>query len=169
MLLAGPSSDGPALVDLHAGLREAATGSPLFEAAIALGTRPDLPVQIGHLEPIAADLLGVEGTTLLAVRPDGYIACDPTKTTSARSSATAHWSIPGLPEDWLVLCIRSYNPGMVRLVTVLIVPVILLCVIDWRLLGATVRQHACAGPIGVAACRCSHRINGEKENIGGTQ
>jgi hypothetical protein len=47
--------------------------SLLFEASLALGIRSDLPVQIGHLEPAAADLLGVEGTTLLAVRPDGYI------------------------------------------------------------------------------------------------
>ena len=73
MLLAGPTAHGAALLNLHAALQELTTDSPLFEAAISVGARPDLPVQIGYLEPVAADLLGIEGTTLLAVRPDGYI------------------------------------------------------------------------------------------------
>jgi hypothetical protein len=78
LLVGGPSTPGAALADLHAALEDRATDSPLFEAAIALGTRPDLPVQIGRLEPAAADLLGVQGITLLVVRPDGYIGmrCD---------------------------------------------------------------------------------------------
>jgi 2-polyprenyl-6-methoxyphenol hydroxylase-like FAD-dependent oxidoreductase len=78
MLLAGPSAHGSEVLDLYAKLQELATNSLLFEAAIALGTRPDLPVQIGYLEPVAVDLLGVEGITVLAVRPDGYVGlrCD---------------------------------------------------------------------------------------------
>jgi hypothetical protein len=65
-------------VDLHKNLQEFATDSPLFEAAIALGTHPGLPLQIGRLELAGADRLGVQDTTLLAVRPDGYIGlrCD---------------------------------------------------------------------------------------------
>jgi hypothetical protein len=39
----------------------------------ALGSDKDLPAQIGKIEPGATDLIGVEGITLLAVRPDGYI------------------------------------------------------------------------------------------------
>jgi 2-polyprenyl-6-methoxyphenol hydroxylase-like FAD-dependent oxidoreductase len=73
ILLGGPTAHGPALVELHAALQELTIDSPLFEAAIALTTQPDLPVQIGRLEPVGADRLGVRGTTLLVVRPDGYI------------------------------------------------------------------------------------------------
>jgi len=73
MLIAGPSADGPMFVDLNAALQQLAIDSPLFEAAVALSTRRDLGAPIGYLEPAVADLLGVEGSTLLAVRPDGYI------------------------------------------------------------------------------------------------
>jgi 2-polyprenyl-6-methoxyphenol hydroxylase-like FAD-dependent oxidoreductase len=73
MLLAGPSAHRPTFVDLHAALQELATDSPLFEATIALGTHRDLSAQIGYLEPVTSDLLGIEENTLLAVRPDGYI------------------------------------------------------------------------------------------------
>ncbi|HXJ78240.1 MAG TPA: FAD-dependent monooxygenase, partial [Candidatus Methylomirabilis sp.] len=73
VLLGGSAASGPALVDLLAVLRECATDSPLFEAVVAFGTRPDRPDPIGYLEPAAAALLGVHGTTLLAVRPDGYV------------------------------------------------------------------------------------------------
>lgn len=73
LLLGGPGAEGAALAELHAALQELATNSPLFEAAFALGTRSALPEHIGRLEPAAADLLGVKGITLLAMRPDGYI------------------------------------------------------------------------------------------------
>jgi hypothetical protein len=73
MLLAGPTADRPALVELHTALQDLAADSSLFEAAVALGSHPDLPVQIGQLQPAAADLLGIKGTTLLVVRPDGYV------------------------------------------------------------------------------------------------
>jgi hypothetical protein len=69
----GPSTHGRPLAGLHAALEERATGSPLFEAVVALGTQPDLPAGIGRLEPAGADLLGVQGITLFAVRPDGFI------------------------------------------------------------------------------------------------
>ena len=73
LLLAGPAADGSELESLHAAMQQLATGSPLFEAVVVLGTQADLAVQIGQLEPSAADLLGVEGITLLAMRPDGYV------------------------------------------------------------------------------------------------
>ena len=73
MLLGGPTAHVPALVALHTALQELTTNSPLFEAAIALSTQPDPRNQIGRLEPVGADLLGIKGTTLLVVRPDGYI------------------------------------------------------------------------------------------------
>jgi 2-polyprenyl-6-methoxyphenol hydroxylase-like FAD-dependent oxidoreductase len=73
MLLAGPAAHIPTLIDLHAALQKLATDSPLFETAVALCTHPDLLVQIGHFEPAAAGLLGVEQITLLTLRPDGYV------------------------------------------------------------------------------------------------
>ncbi len=73
MLMAGPAADASAHRDLHTALQPLATDSPLFEAAIALRTGPDVPVPIRQFEPAAANLLGVEGITLLAIRPDGYI------------------------------------------------------------------------------------------------
>jgi 2-polyprenyl-6-methoxyphenol hydroxylase-like FAD-dependent oxidoreductase len=73
MLIGGPTAHGPALVELHTALQELTADSPLFEAAIAFSTQPEPPDQIGRLEPVGAELLGVKGTTLLAVRPDGYI------------------------------------------------------------------------------------------------
>jgi 2-polyprenyl-6-methoxyphenol hydroxylase-like FAD-dependent oxidoreductase len=73
ILLGGPAAHGPALMELHAALQELTVDSPLFDAVIALSTQPDPRNQIGRLEPVGADLLGVKGTTLLAVRPDGYL------------------------------------------------------------------------------------------------
>jgi hypothetical protein len=73
MLLAGPSANASAHADLHAALHQFAANSPLFETAVAPGIRRDLPAQNRYLEPAAADLLGLEGHTLVAVRPDGYI------------------------------------------------------------------------------------------------
>jgi hypothetical protein len=47
--------------------------APLFEAPIALAAQSGLPGHIGQFETSAAQTLGVEGITLLALRRDGYI------------------------------------------------------------------------------------------------
>jgi 2-polyprenyl-6-methoxyphenol hydroxylase-like FAD-dependent oxidoreductase len=73
LLLAGPSAHIPTLVSLHSVLQKLTADSLLFEAAVALGSGTNLPAQIGRFEPGATDLIGLEGITLLAVRPDGYI------------------------------------------------------------------------------------------------
>jgi hypothetical protein len=73
LLLAGPGAHIPTLVDLHGELQKLTAESMLIEEAVVLGSHPDLPDQIGKFEPGAADLLGVEGITLLVVRPDRYI------------------------------------------------------------------------------------------------
>jgi 2-polyprenyl-6-methoxyphenol hydroxylase-like FAD-dependent oxidoreductase len=73
VLLGGPTARGAALANLLIALKELTADPRLFEAVIAFGSRPDLPDEIGHLDPVAADLLGVEDITLFAVRPDGYI------------------------------------------------------------------------------------------------
>jgi len=61
------------MAELLAALQDFVTDESLFETAIAFATRDELADQIGQLEVAAADLLGVEGIVLLAVRPDGYI------------------------------------------------------------------------------------------------
>lgn len=73
LVLAGPDAQGSALLDLQAALQKFVSDAPLFETAIAVGTQRDWPVQIGHFDLAAAKMLGVEGITLLAMRPDGYI------------------------------------------------------------------------------------------------
>jgi hypothetical protein len=61
------------MADLLAALQDFVTDESLFETAIAFATRGERPDQIGMIELAAADLLGVEGIVLLAVRPDGYV------------------------------------------------------------------------------------------------
>jgi hypothetical protein len=58
---------------LHAALQEYVKDSTLFETAIALSANDDVADQIGYLEAAEASRLGIEGSTLLAVRPDGYV------------------------------------------------------------------------------------------------
>ena len=73
ILLTGPAADASEVVDLHAALQRVAAESSVFEAAVGLSSVRDLSAAIGYLEPAAAALLGVQGSMLLAVRPDGYV------------------------------------------------------------------------------------------------
>jgi hypothetical protein len=73
VLLGGATARGVEMAELLAALQDFVTDESLFETAIAFATRDELADQIGQLEVAAADLLGVEGIVLLAVRPDGYI------------------------------------------------------------------------------------------------
>jgi 2-polyprenyl-6-methoxyphenol hydroxylase-like FAD-dependent oxidoreductase len=73
MLLGGPTANPSALLALHAALQKHVRDSPLFETAVALTAGASVPDSIGHLEPAAAAQLGIAGTTLLAIRPDGYV------------------------------------------------------------------------------------------------
>jgi len=41
---------------------------------VALTAGANVPDSIGYLDPTAASQLGMEGSTLLAVRPDGYVS-----------------------------------------------------------------------------------------------
>jgi hypothetical protein len=61
------------LLALYAALQKHVKDSPLFEAAVALTAGANVPDSIGHLEPAAAAQLGIEESTLLAIRPDGYV------------------------------------------------------------------------------------------------
>src|SRR3984957_18384046 len=73
MLLAGPSANAAAFAALYAALQKSAEASPVFEAAVAAGNHRELPAGMTRLDPATAKLLGVDGITLLVVRPDNYI------------------------------------------------------------------------------------------------
>jgi 2-polyprenyl-6-methoxyphenol hydroxylase-like FAD-dependent oxidoreductase len=73
MLLGGPAANPVALSALHAALQEHIKHSTLFEAAVAVTAGAEVPASIGQFDPIAAAQLGMEGSTLLAIRPDGYV------------------------------------------------------------------------------------------------
>jgi hypothetical protein len=73
VLLGGPDSGSAAFADLLGALHEVVAASPVFDAAIALDVRSDPSEGVGHLDAAAVDVLEIEDTTLLAVRPDGYV------------------------------------------------------------------------------------------------
>ncbi len=73
MLLGGPTADPSALLALHAALQKHVNDSPLFEAAVALTAGAKVSDSIGRFEASAAAQLGIDGNTLLAIRPDGYV------------------------------------------------------------------------------------------------
>jgi 2-polyprenyl-6-methoxyphenol hydroxylase-like FAD-dependent oxidoreductase len=73
LLLAGPAADADVLADLHAALQKVAKDSPLFAEAFAIATPAKVPVKVGRIDRSTADQLGIDGITLLAMRPDGYI------------------------------------------------------------------------------------------------
>jgi 2-polyprenyl-6-methoxyphenol hydroxylase-like FAD-dependent oxidoreductase len=73
VLLGGTTANGAELADLLGHLQQHVAGSALFDAAVALDAGPDAPDGIATCDPASADLLGVDGVTLLAVRPDGYV------------------------------------------------------------------------------------------------
>jgi FAD binding domain len=73
ILLGGPTANAETMLNLHAALQKYVENSTLFETAVALSSRANAPEQMGQLDPSDASQLGIARTTLLAVRPDGYV------------------------------------------------------------------------------------------------
>ena len=73
MLLGGPGADPMALSALNGALQEHVKRSAMFEAAVALTAGDCVSDSIGQFDSTAAAKLGMEGSTLLAIRPDGYV------------------------------------------------------------------------------------------------
>jgi 2-polyprenyl-6-methoxyphenol hydroxylase-like FAD-dependent oxidoreductase len=74
MLLAGPAADARAFAELFAALQKRAVASSICEAAVAaVANHREPPPGVTRLDPTTAKLLGVEGLTLFAIRPDHYI------------------------------------------------------------------------------------------------
>jgi 2-polyprenyl-6-methoxyphenol hydroxylase-like FAD-dependent oxidoreductase len=73
LLLSGSNAPGTDVAGLLDAMLDLVASSPLYDAALAFGAARDLPDRFQALEASTAELLGVDGLTLLAVRPDGYI------------------------------------------------------------------------------------------------
>ncbi len=72
LVLGGKAATAQDVLDLTGSLHNAYATSALIDSVIGLSTRSDgLPV--GRIEESVADRLGVEGLTILAVRPDRFI------------------------------------------------------------------------------------------------
>jgi hypothetical protein len=72
LVLGGPGAEPRAVADLAAELESAHADSELVDAVFGLSTEAD-GTEAGRLDPAAAERLGVEAVTLLAVRPDRYV------------------------------------------------------------------------------------------------
>jgi hypothetical protein len=78
ILLGSSSTTDQALTALHANLTQFTGAGSLFESAFAFAAnaaRGDAPAgaAVGRLNGDATELLGIDGITLLAIRPDGYL------------------------------------------------------------------------------------------------
>jgi hypothetical protein len=72
IVLGGDGAEPGAVADLVERL-EAATGdSPLVSGVLGFGTRPG-GTAVGRIGQEVADLLAIDGVTVLAVRPDRYV------------------------------------------------------------------------------------------------
>lgn len=73
LLLLAAGGGGARLGPLLAALREAVAGSNLFEGAVALSAAPEPPPGVGAMPAAVAAELGVDGLTVVAIRPDGHV------------------------------------------------------------------------------------------------
>lgn len=73
LLLGGADADVSEFAQLHDALREFVAGSDIFEATVALTESATAAEHTGRMEANVADQLGIQGVTLLAMRPDGYV------------------------------------------------------------------------------------------------
>jgi hypothetical protein len=72
LLMGGLSVPGESLARLDSSTR-ARSGTFLIEATIVLTARSDDQDSYARLAPAAADQLGIDGATLLVIRPDGHV------------------------------------------------------------------------------------------------
>ena len=72
LLIGGLSVPGESLAQLESAI-QARSGTFLIEATIVLMARSDDQNSYARLAPAAADQLGIGGTTLLVIRPDGHV------------------------------------------------------------------------------------------------
>jgi hypothetical protein len=73
LLVAGEGIVGAELVELDAAVRGVAAEGELFEAVLTFALQSDPADDIGEIGQVEAGQLDVDGITLFAVRPDGYV------------------------------------------------------------------------------------------------
>jgi 2-polyprenyl-6-methoxyphenol hydroxylase-like FAD-dependent oxidoreductase len=73
VLLAGPTATARHLAALVDGARVRVAGSPRLDAVVAFATGDERRDDVGRIDADATERLGVNGVTLLALRPDGYV------------------------------------------------------------------------------------------------
>ena len=72
LLVGGSSTRNEELADLHASTT-AASEPPIVEAVVVAAAQGDTRDSWVTIDPSTAELLGIDGITLLVVRPDGYV------------------------------------------------------------------------------------------------
>jgi hypothetical protein len=72
MVLGGPAADPGTVAKLVERLDAAHRNSPVVEAFLGFSTRPG-EGEVGRIDEAAADLLEINGLTILAIRPDRYV------------------------------------------------------------------------------------------------
>jgi hypothetical protein len=72
LVLGGKAAAAEDILELATTLEVAHRGSPVIDAVIGLSTRPRDP-RIGRIDESVADQLGIDGVTILAVRPDRFV------------------------------------------------------------------------------------------------
>jgi 2-polyprenyl-6-methoxyphenol hydroxylase-like FAD-dependent oxidoreductase len=73
LLIAGPEADDDEFAAVYSALRDRITDSAIVGSVVALATRTIISAGAATVSADAADRLGVTGTTLAAIRPDGYL------------------------------------------------------------------------------------------------
>jgi 2-polyprenyl-6-methoxyphenol hydroxylase-like FAD-dependent oxidoreductase len=71
-VIGGPATHPQAVVDLVEELEAMHRGSTALDAVLGFSTRPDERA-VGWIDEKVAELLGIDGVTVLAIRPDRYI------------------------------------------------------------------------------------------------
>ena len=72
MVVGGPAADPGAVAELVEGLDATHRGSSTVDAVFGFSTRPD-GGELGRIDEEVAERLGIDGVTVLAIRPDRYV------------------------------------------------------------------------------------------------
>ncbi len=72
MVLGGPAADPGAVAELVEGLEATYGGSPAVDAFFGFSVRPGGSA-VGRIDAGVAERLGIDGVTILAIRPDRYV------------------------------------------------------------------------------------------------
>jgi 2-polyprenyl-6-methoxyphenol hydroxylase-like FAD-dependent oxidoreductase len=72
LVVGGHEAEPSEVLELVAALERAQDSSPVVDAVLGLGTDAG-DARLGRIDPLVADQLGIDGVTVLVVRPDRYL------------------------------------------------------------------------------------------------